>query len=106
MVFEERLTQACSDPPVAAPPPFQPSFLVGFVDGTLLISVRYTVDTDGALEDAVVSEASLSQDARPLTRRQLDDLRREVPRQIEAQSRLAPGPLRVCEQFFGWSSAD
>lgn len=105
ITFEPPIQRSCTDDPVASPLPFKPRSLAGFASGSLYISVRYTVQADGSVEDAIVTSIALGDEARALNQRQLDDTREEIPPQIEASWRHSPGRVRVCERALGWFSS-
>lgn len=106
VAFESAVQRSCTDDPIASPLPFKPDTLVGFTRGSLYLSVRYNVQEDGSIEDAVVTSVALGEDALALSPRQLGDIREDIPPQIEASWRHSPGKARVCEQAVGWYTHD
>lgn len=82
-----------------------PATLVNFAEGVIGLRIVYAVDESGRVRDAVVAAIALAADGRALTPRQVEDLREDIPRQIETGWRHAPGAPRICEGFVGWRPA-
>lgn len=106
VAFEPPIQRSCADEPLESPIPFKPTSLSGFAQGTLYAVARYTVTADGSVADAVITSVALGEDARALSSRQLEDIREDIPPQIEANWRHAPGRVRVCERILSWHSFD
>jgi hypothetical protein len=102
--FSDPLERPCAEAPLTSPIPFRPGSMVGRGPGIVEIRVRYAVNSEGRLENVQVVGVALSEDTRPLAAEQLQDIRQDIPPQIESSWRYEPGIYRGCERSLVWRS--